>query len=120
MQVALQNSTNYWYSHGAGDRAVRALREAVKNNSPITPKQVSSAAHAVRGTLKKLDNPKFHSGDKCKVQVYEHCETLGRRTWKKAFGIIIEGPFVANAGVSYDVLVNGELKSWNVSSVKKR
>ncbi len=111
---------NYWYTHPAADRAISALRGAIQSNIPITDKQFASAEYAVRGTLKKLDKPKFQAGDKCKVAIVDYDATTGRRISQKMFGIIIAGPMVNQSRVSYDVLVNGELQTRAISAITKR
>ena len=111
---------NYWYTHPSASRAIQSLRNAIQLRLPITDEQFSSAEHAVRGTLKKIDKPKFNEGDKCKVELREACSINGQRQWKKHFGIIIAGPFVCDGCVCYDVLVNSELQTRAANAINKR
>ena len=116
--LLIKNSyaTTYWYTHPVGEKAMSKLSlyiQQVENGNvtnPISENIWKQAEHAVRGTLKIFDNPRFSVNDKCFVKRRRWDGTLNRWITINEYGIICSLPKVSKEGhVCYDVLHSGGL-----------
>ena len=113
-------ASGFWYSHAAGDRALRTVASFLAGIEPhISEKTWESAKHAVRGKLKMIKSPKFVPGDKCFVRGREQ-NSDGYWENTKCFGIICSGAMVGGHSIVYDVLVNGKCQPVDIDRINKR
>tara|TARA_A100001011_G_scaffold398131_2_gene501492 strand:- start:2445 stop:3239 length:795 start_codon:yes stop_codon:yes gene_type:complete len=120
--LELRNCYNsmYWTTHSAGARAMSMLGEYCNGSLPhISEKIWESARYAVRGKLKKIESPRFSLGEKCFLTISGQNE---QGTWvtQKHFGIICSKPMIHSGSIAFDVLVDGDCKTYPCSRISKR
>ena len=118
--VATCYNSMYWMSHPSGQRCIQVVNEYLDGRRTfISEKVVESAAYAVRGNLRKIENPRFNIGDHCYLTVATVEGNL-----QKCYGIIVETPKVRKdvhlPKVVQACLVNGEVIETHIDNLKKR
>ncbi len=118
-------SNTHWYNCPKQRRAIEEILKYRGGQKPrITREQFESGQHAVRGTLKKMDNPKFSAGDSCWVRNSEWDSVQRKMITENFYGIILEGPFILpenpTQGVLYSVMADGQVVNRSVDKIYKR
>ena len=114
----------FWSTHPAMHRNLQVLEAYLSGERTwITEEQVQAAEKAVKGSLRKIDTPRFEAGShgwlKTKNRVTREDGTF---EWvsTKDFALICSPPYQHRGEIVYDVLVNGEAVQLVGDSIAKR
>jgi len=125
MDLILQCFKTYSSAHwGNCPKQRKAIEKISKyragTGNHLSYEQYESAQYAVRGTIKKIDNPKFLVGNPCWVREVNWNES--KMNTENLFGVIVDGPFFSNTtrAVLYSVLVDGKLIDYAEDRIYKR
>ena len=117
-------SNTYWNTHPAQSRSLETVDAYLTGDKAfITQDDVERAEYAVRGSLKKIDNPRFQLGAHGWVKYTSRSyNDDGQPETKnmKHFALICSGPYPSNGDICYDILVNGEAKTLSGERIAKR
>lgn len=112
----------HWYNCPSKGRALDTLTNFLNGNrSYITEDEVAAAEKAVIGSLRKIDNPRFSSGDNGWIRSRQWDATAQDWVTFKSFALICSDAYVSDKGVVvYDAIINGNLETRNGDSILKR
>tara|TARA_A100001011_G_C14199527_1_gene795031 strand:- start:128 stop:937 length:810 start_codon:yes stop_codon:yes gene_type:complete len=114
----------YWYSHPGQRRSLEVVESYLKGDKAfITKEDIDRAEYAVRGKLKKIDNPRFVPGSRGWIHG-RNGQIPRDLIWpsgeEKHFALICSNPYPSGGKICYDVLVNGEARTISGDSILKR
>jgi len=98
----------YWSTHGGGAAAMSKAEAWLAGDLfTIDEWTVKKLFKSVTGRLREMENPKFEVGSLAYCPVFE--KETGKS--KRQPGVVVSAPSPTPHGVSFDVLVNGEVVS---------
>jgi len=117
-------SNTFWSTHPAQYRSLETLGAYLSGDKAfITEEDVKRAEFAVRGSLRKIDTPRFQLGShgwlNHQSRTYNDDGELETRKTKH-FVLICSEPYPNNGDICYDVLINGESKTLCGDRIAKR
>jgi hypothetical protein len=102
-------SDGFWDTHPGGHRAMsKAVLWLDKRQPTIDEYTVEKLFKSVKGKLRELENPKFEIGSLAYCEVFPN--GMSSRSTKMS-GIVVSAPIPTRHGISYEILVNGEILS---------
>ena len=105
-------NATFWETHGGGASALQKAERWLSNEAVMIDEwTIEKLFKSVRGKLREMENPKFEIGSLAYIP-------LSWRSPSKEPGVVISAPSPTRAGISYDVLVNGEILA--CTSLSKR
>ena len=106
----------YWMTHSAGAHALKKCAMWVAGSVKVIDSwAVNKLFKTVAGKLRQMENPKFAVGDMGYIKVYTPNSGVVKYPC-----VILDGPKPLRNGISYDVLVNGEVITDTVNNILKR
>ncbi len=117
-------SNTYWSTHPAQYRSLETLNAYLTGDKAfITEEDIERAEYAVRGMLRKIDNPRFQPGSHGWIKgTKKIAQPDGSFSYEntKDFVLVCSEAYPNNGNISYDVLVNGEALTLSGERIAKR
>ena len=105
-------NATFWETHSGGARAIQKAERWLSDEALMIDEwTVEKLFKSVRGKLREMENPKFEIGSLAYMP-------MSWRWSSKEAAVVISAPSPTRAGISYDVLVNGEILA--CTSLSKR